>query len=114
MVAEQELLTIQEAADYLRVCEKTLYRWLRAGKIRGYRAGRQWRLRRSDLDAWLLAQQNHRPTREGPGAILARLRELRRRNRELLGREVSAEELRQWIDEGRRELVGPPSEGSGV
>ena len=53
MVVETELMTIDEAARYLKVCRKTLYRWLKAGKLKAYRVGRQWRLRRADLDQWL-------------------------------------------------------------
>lgn len=68
MVAEPELITIEEAAQYLRVCEKTLYRWLRDGKMRAYRLGRRWRFRRVDLDEWLLAQRNPPGEAEGSEA----------------------------------------------
>jgi excisionase family DNA binding protein len=123
MAAEPELITIEEAAQYLRVCEKTLYRWLRDGKIRAYRAGRAWRFRRVDLDGWLLAQQNQSDvdladvaaaieaeeaeeegSTETP-SVGARLAELRARNRERMIRGVGREEIERWVKAGRKRLV---------
>jgi excisionase family DNA binding protein len=106
MAAEPELITIEEAAQYLRVCEKTLYRWLRDGKIRAYRAGRRWRFRRGDLDVWLLSQQHPHDGGQRPEGLLARLAELRARNRERVGREIADEQLERWVKDGKRRLVG--------
>ncbi len=44
------VLTPEEAAAYLRVNPQTVYRLLRAGKCPGVKIGRQWRIRRADLD----------------------------------------------------------------
>jgi excisionase family DNA binding protein len=35
-------LTPQEAAEELRVTRRTLYTWLRSGRLKGYRAGDKW------------------------------------------------------------------------
>lgn len=48
-----ELITLEEAADYLRVNKKTIYRLLEAGKIPATRVGRQFRFDRGAIDAWL-------------------------------------------------------------
>ena len=49
-----ELLTVTEAADYLRLARGTLYNWRHLGRgPRCVSAGRSVRYRRSDLDAWL-------------------------------------------------------------
>jgi excisionase family DNA binding protein len=54
MVAESDdVLTAEEAAMYLRVSLKTLYRLASAGKIPGQKVGRAWRFRRADLVAFL-------------------------------------------------------------
>ena len=45
-----EILTPEEAAAYLRVNPQTIYRLLRAGQCPGMKVGRQWRIRRQDLD----------------------------------------------------------------
>jgi len=53
------LLSIKEAADYLRLPKRTLDLWREKGKDRGprfYRLGKQVRYRVEDLDAWLKAR----------------------------------------------------------
>jgi excisionase family DNA binding protein len=48
-----DVLTADEAARYLRVSVKTLYRLAPAGKIPGQKVGRSWRFRQADLIAFL-------------------------------------------------------------
>ncbi len=50
---EHDLLTCEEAASYLRLHARTVGRLLTQGKLPGVKVGRQWRLRRADLDAYL-------------------------------------------------------------
>jgi excisionase family DNA binding protein len=52
-VASSELMTTGEVITFLRVNTRTLYRLIRAGDFPAVRVGRQWRFRRSDLEAWL-------------------------------------------------------------
>jgi excisionase family DNA binding protein len=49
----QELLTLVEAAEYLRVHRRTMSRLLRQRVVPGTKIGRQWRVRVADLDAVL-------------------------------------------------------------
>jgi excisionase family DNA binding protein len=44
-----ELLTVKEVADYLRVSRVTAWRWCQQGVIPAFRIGRNWRIRREDL-----------------------------------------------------------------
>ena len=55
-------LTTEEVLDYLQVNLRTVYRLIKAGKIPAVRVGRQWRFRKTDIDAWLESQQ--RPRRQ--------------------------------------------------
>ena len=48
-----ELLTLDDAAEYLSVSKPTLYRMLERGDVKASKVGRQWRFRRSDLDIYL-------------------------------------------------------------
>ena len=48
-----ELLTLAEAAAYLRVHRRTMSRLLRQRVVPGAKIGRQWRVRVADLDAVL-------------------------------------------------------------
>ncbi len=55
-MAEKEterLLTPEEIASRLNVSNVTVGRWLRGGKLKGLKAGRQWRVRESDLERFL-------------------------------------------------------------
>jgi excisionase family DNA binding protein len=50
---EKKLLTPAQVAERLQVTERTVYTWLRGGRLRGLRAGRLWRVREEDLEAFL-------------------------------------------------------------
>ena len=56
-MADHELLTCEEAAGYLRLHPRTVGRLLKAGQLPGVKVGRQWRLRKADLDAYLAGQR---------------------------------------------------------
>lgn len=53
MLSTDDMLTIQEAADYLTTSRPTLYRWLREGKVKGMKVGRQWRFKKDELQQFL-------------------------------------------------------------
>ena len=44
-----ELLTVKEVADYLRVGRVTVWRWCKEGTLPAYRVGRNWRIPRDDF-----------------------------------------------------------------
>lgn len=48
--SREDMLTLDQAAEALGVSRSTLYRWQTQGRVRGFKVGRQWRYRRSDLD----------------------------------------------------------------
>jgi len=58
---DETFLTTEEVLEYLQVNLRTVYRLIKAGKIPAVRVGRQWRFRKSDIDAWLDSQHS-RPT----------------------------------------------------
>lgn len=45
--------TPEEVAGELQVTRRTVYEWLRTGRLRGLRAGRGWRIRPEDVDTFL-------------------------------------------------------------
>jgi excisionase family DNA binding protein len=53
---DEAFLTTEEVLEYLQVNLRTVYRLIKAGKIPAVRVGRQWRFRKSDIDAWLDSQ----------------------------------------------------------
>lgn len=62
-IVNETFLTTEEVLGYLQVNLRTVYRLIKAGRIPAVRVGRQWRFRKSDLDAWL---ERHTPHQEGP------------------------------------------------
>lgn len=54
-----EWLSLKQVADELQVSIDTLYRWRMNGTAPvGYRAGRQIRVRRPDLEEWLRTRRD--------------------------------------------------------
>ena len=41
-----DIMTIAECASYLKVHKRTILRWIRKGKIRAFKVGREYRLRK--------------------------------------------------------------------
>lgn len=62
---EQPLLTVAEVADILRVSNMTIYRLIRSGTLPALRIGKNYRVRRSDLDAYLQSESVRVDTGEG-------------------------------------------------
>ena len=50
---KSDLLTIDEAAAYLRTPKATLYGWVRTGKLASYKLGTHLLFKQSDLDAFM-------------------------------------------------------------
>jgi excisionase family DNA binding protein len=47
------LLTPEQVAQRLQVTERTVYKWLSEGRLKGTKLGRLWRIRPEDLEAYL-------------------------------------------------------------
>jgi excisionase family DNA binding protein len=56
-MAEDEILTLREIADYLKLTERTLYRLTQDGTLPGFKVGNSWRFRVRDIEAWIEAQK---------------------------------------------------------
>ena len=46
----EEMFSLEQAAAALGVSRSTLYRWQNQGRVQGFKVGRQWRFKRSDLE----------------------------------------------------------------
>ena len=54
--AEDEILTIDEVAAYLKAGKKTVYRLAQKGEIPSFKLGGTWRFRRTELSLWIASQ----------------------------------------------------------
>lgn len=52
-----EILTLKEVAEYLKLAEKTAYRLAAEGKLPGFKVGGSWRFKREDIDRWIEEQK---------------------------------------------------------
>lgn len=52
-----QLLTFNEAKNYLRVNRGTLYKLIRSGNLPAFRVGKQWRIDKKELNNWLIKQK---------------------------------------------------------
>lgn len=48
-----EYYTLDEVAVMLKVVYLTVYRWVRAGKLKAYKVGKQYRISKEQLDLFL-------------------------------------------------------------
>ncbi len=54
---KDDIMTIKELADYLKIAEKTAYRFALEKKIPGFKVGAAWRFRKKEIDNWILKQE---------------------------------------------------------
>ena len=50
---ENEIMTVEEVAAYLRMQPQTIYKWAQEKRIPAVKLGKEWRFRKSILDRWL-------------------------------------------------------------
>ncbi len=49
----EKLLTTQEVADYLGLTRRTIYTFIQEGTLRAVKVGREWRIKESELEAFI-------------------------------------------------------------
>jgi len=80
------LLDMAQAIGLLKTSRPTFYRWLREGKIKGMKVGRQWRFYREDVERFLRGLE---PRIDLPADLEPLLRTLRERVEALGARDVA-------------------------
>jgi len=61
ILMEEQLLTVEEVAQRLRKRPFTVRRMLRDGELPAYKIHGEWRVKSSDLDTFIEAQQYQKP-----------------------------------------------------
>ena len=54
---DNDIMLIKDLANYLKIAEKTAYRFASEGKIPGFKVGAAWRFRKSEIDQWIKNQE---------------------------------------------------------
>lgn len=55
---EKDYLSVAEMAQEFGIHEMTFYRMIRDKKLPAFKIGSQWRIRKSDLETWLMNQSS--------------------------------------------------------
>lgn len=58
-----DILTLDEAAAYLKASKRTMYRLAASGDIPAFKLGGTWRFSRSDIESWIKQQSASSPER---------------------------------------------------
>jgi excisionase family DNA binding protein len=64
-IPKREIMTPREAADYLSIHVRTIYRLAKNGEIPGRKVGGSWRFKKGALDEWLSWRES--PSLRGKG-----------------------------------------------
>lgn len=52
------LMTIAQAAEYLKVCDKTVRRLITRQELAASKVGKSWRIQKADIDKYLSETRN--------------------------------------------------------
>ncbi len=64
---DDDILTIEEVARYLRVSERTVYDWAQKGEIPSGKIGTVWRFKKSEIERWV----NERLSSNKPSSVFS-------------------------------------------
>jgi excisionase family DNA binding protein len=67
-----EILTVQEVADYLKVSRTTVWRWCNEGKLSAFKVGRGWRIHRLELEKMVGYHPGDEEANRGHGGTKAK------------------------------------------
>lgn len=51
---DNDIMTLEEVASYLKLKPQTIYSWAQEKKIPAAKLGKEWRFRKSIIDEWIL------------------------------------------------------------
>lgn len=52
-----ELITIKAVQDALGISERTAFRLVKSGELKGFKVGREWRFTQADIEAYIDRQR---------------------------------------------------------
>ena len=64
MIEDDNVMTLAEMADYLKIAKRSLLRMAQAGDIPGTKIASQWRFMRSVIDDWMISRMKNLPAGE--------------------------------------------------
>lgn len=68
-MSNDQIMTVRELAEYLKIAEKTAYRFASEGKVPGFKVGGAWRFRKAEVDRWIKEQELSNKKSDGGNAL---------------------------------------------
>ncbi len=59
-----QIMTVKEVADYLKVNDRTVYRMAAASTIPAFKVGGSWRFKLTEIEKWIQEQHNRASEQE--------------------------------------------------
>lgn len=56
-MSSSDIRTVKELGDFLKIAEKTAYRFASEGKVPGFKVGSAWRFRKNEIVRWIAEQE---------------------------------------------------------
>jgi excisionase family DNA binding protein len=53
MPNQKDFYLVEELAEKLRVCDMTIYRYIKAGKVKAYKIGKEFRIEKKEFNKFL-------------------------------------------------------------
>jgi excisionase family DNA binding protein len=66
-----ELLDVKQVQDKLKISERTVFRLIKNGELRGFKVGREWRFEPSDIEDYIRRQREKAIIAQGASRELA-------------------------------------------
>lgn len=51
---QEEFYTIKEVSELFKVAYLTVYRWIKEGKLEAYKLGKQYKIKKADIDKFII------------------------------------------------------------
>jgi excisionase family DNA binding protein len=52
-----KLLNVKQVQDVLGISERTVFRFIKIGELKGFKVGREWRFEESDIEEYIQRQR---------------------------------------------------------
>lgn len=59
-MGNDEIMTLEEVAAYLRVKPQTIYKWAQENRIPAAKLGKEWRFKKSMVDKWFIENMDEK------------------------------------------------------
>ena len=56
-MVKENVFTVPELADYLKMKPITIYKHAQTGRLPGFKVGTSWRFKKSSIDRWIEKQE---------------------------------------------------------